>query len=124
MGSRFAGRGRFRGLRRGGAIGAVAALAGALIGVLAAVPQEEEKPVATVPVKIRTGVTDPAALQSLSSRLTQHGFHLRHTLPPLGVMTGDVEPSQIPILQQLEGVEAVEPEGGVQLPDLDEDTPQ
>ena len=107
------------------ATGPAAVVIGALLFASPAAPhEEEEKPVVTVPVKIRTATTDAAAMQTLSSRLSAHGFHLRRTLPPLGLMTGDVEPEQIPILQQFEGVESVEPEGGVQLPNFDEDTPQ
>ncbi|MBX2854138.1 MAG: hypothetical protein KTR21_04070 [Rhodobacteraceae bacterium] len=118
-------RGGLWGLVKGGAVGLVVTVLGALLSVsVAQSHEEEEKPVATVPVKIRTATTDAAAMQSLSSRLTAHGFHLRRSLPPLGLMTGDVEPAQIPILQQLEGVEAVEPEEGVQLPTFDKDTPQ
>ena len=75
-------------------------------------------------VTVRVSTTDEGEMRRIQARLEPHGFKLRRMLAPLGAMTGDVETDRIDALRGVDGVEAVEAEGGVQLPPLDPRRPQ
>lgn len=77
-----------------------------------------------IAVKVRVAVTDEVAMREVATALEQAGLRLRQQIPLLGVVTGDVEASRLDALAALDGVISAEPEGGVQLPPLDKDTPQ
>lgn len=76
------------------------------------------------PVKVRLATTDAATMDALCDRLARNGLRIRRKLPALGLVTGDVEEARIADMRAVEGVEAVEPESGVQLPPFDPDAPQ
>ena len=79
---------------------------------------------ATLAVKVRVATFDATEMARLASELERHGLQVRRRLPPLGLITGDIDPSRLKELRGVDGVEAVELEGNVQLPPFDPDAPQ
>lgn len=67
-----------------------------------------------IAVKIR--VADPAAMEQMQPQLRAHGLSIRQLLPPLGLITGDIEETQLDSIRDVDGVSAVELEGRAGVP--------
>ncbi len=77
-----------------------------------------------IPVKVRATAADADGIARLANELAAHGFRVRRQLPELQLITGDLDSERVQEVLGLDGVEAVEPEPGYQLPSFDPDTPQ
>lgn len=77
-----------------------------------------------IALKIRAAARDADGVARLVVELETHGFKVRHQMPELSLITGDIDEAQVNLLRAMDGVEDVEPEPGYQLPPFEPDTPQ
>jgi hypothetical protein len=65
-----------------------------------------------------------ADIGKVAQELETKGLRVTRTLSTLGIVSGTADPSIVGSLSQVEGVQSVKRERGVQLPPMREDIPQ
>ena len=78
----------------------------------------------TVNLKLRVASTARTDTAELLSRLEGAGFHLRHQLLEIGVVTGWAEATQRDAIAAVDGVEDLVEDPSVVIPPMDGSTPQ
>lgn len=77
-----------------------------------------------IPVKVRAASSDADVIARLAESLGARGLRVRRLMPELNLITGDLDEARVEEVRSADGVEAVEPEPGYQLPPRDPKTPQ
>lgn len=79
---------------------------------------------ANTSLKVRIRDSEIGRTEQIGKQAENAGLKVRTIIPELGLIYGEGKEELIRQLPQLQGVEIVEPEGGVQLPPLTEKVPQ
>jgi hypothetical protein len=85
------------------------------LGAIPPLPLVQGTEMTKIQVSVSVDDTHIAQIEQVSKQLQSSGLVVEQTLPSIGIISGLIEPDQLPHLSQIEGVQSVEPEQTYQL---------